>query len=346
MQESFVDLSVLTLCCLEPVSGNCSKSWRIKYEMDDDYEYLSPSSASPAGFSPASPRSPQGRFKSCSTEHVSRCSSSDVFSMIKTTLIPPAQRLCACNEDEALLLLGAAGWDPRIVQEVLFGSLDSEAARNAIGIAALGSGSQDAGPSLPEGVKLDDTYMDEVSLEDHRYADSDACARGHWFPKSTWRALLSAAAEGDVRTALTHTRCPAAPACNERVRGRMFRSYLPAGVLARLQHFTGIAMLEKRPDLGRLCPTAGCDLVVLLHRGSSGRGAASGSTPHLAVCGNRHSFCYACGHEDHAPASCAELAAWRDKERDDGGSALWVKENTKPCPKCKSESQPTILWAC
>lgn len=304
--------------------------------MDDDYVYCSPDSGSSAGESLASP---QGRFKATAGQAVSN-RSTDLYSFIKDSLLPPVQRLCVCSEDEAILLLAAAGWQSRGVEETLYSGADAEIARARIGVAALGAASQDALPSLPPGVRLEDTYLDEVSLEEHGYADSDACARGHWFPKSTWQALLSAAAEGDARTALTHTRCPAAPTCNERIRGRMFRAYLPPAMLARLQHLTGIAMLEKRPDLGRLCPTAGCDSVVFLPKaGSAGSSAAvrSSGAPNLAVCTNSHTFCYACGCEEHAPATCAELSAWRDKERADGGTSLWVRENTKPCPKCKSE---------
>ena len=54
----------------------------------------------------------------------------------------------------------------------------------------------------------------------------------------------------------------------------------------------------------------------------------------MCKCGE--TFCFGCNHKmAHAPISCEQLEAW-EKDFDDGGDEdIWIKLNTKPCPKCK-----------
>lgn len=34
------------------------------------------------------------------------------------------------------------------------------------------------------------------------------------------------------------------------------------------------------------------------------------------------------------PASCEQVKAWKEKEKNDSENVLWMRANTKPCPKC------------
>jgi len=52
-------------------------------------------------------------------------------------------------------------------------------------------------------------------------------------------------------------------------------------------------------------------------------------------------MCFRCGDEAHKPASCAEVEAWRKREKDDGATATWLSANTKECPKCHTHIQRT-----
>jgi len=52
------------------------------------------------------------------------------------------------------------------------------------------------------------------------------------------------------------------------------------------------------------------------------------------TCSCGHSFCFSCGQEPHAPATCAMLAAWRLKCADESETVNWLNAHTKPCPKC------------
>jgi len=52
------------------------------------------------------------------------------------------------------------------------------------------------------------------------------------------------------------------------------------------------------------------------------------------VCRCGRAMCFRCGDEAHKPASCAEVASWREREKDDSVTELWLSWNTKKCPKC------------
>lgn len=47
------------------------------------------------------------------------------------------------------------------------------------------------------------------------------------------------------------------------------------------------------------------------------------------------SFCFQCAQPWHDPIKCILLLQWRKKLLDEGQTMLWIKANTKSCPKCK-----------
>jgi len=52
------------------------------------------------------------------------------------------------------------------------------------------------------------------------------------------------------------------------------------------------------------------------------------------VCGVE--FCFNCGAEPHSPASCRMVAKWALKVQEESGTADWIAENVKDCPKCSA----------
>ena len=74
--------------------------------------------------------------------------------------------------------------------------------------------------------------------------------------------------------------------------------------------------------------------------------------PKTVICSNGHSFCSLCDQPAHAPTSCEDHRAWVQKIKDeisdasdengkamegtDLANALWLKANTKKCPRCSA----------
>eukprot|EP00594_Rhizosolenia_setigera_P014635 CAMPEP_0178956058 /NCGR_PEP_ID=MMETSP0789-20121207/9993_1 /TAXON_ID=3005 /ORGANISM="Rhizosolenia setigera, Strain CCMP 1694" /LENGTH=542 /DNA_ID=CAMNT_0020637845 /DNA_START=103 /DNA_END=1731 /DNA_ORIENTATION=- len=84
----------------------------------------------------------------------------------------------------------------------------------------------------------------------------------------------------------------------------------------------------------RWCPGAGCDKIAVSNDVCS---MTAGSNAYVATCDKCiTSFCMSCGEEPHAPATCAELAKWNEKCRNESETYNWILANTKSCPKCSS----------
>lgn len=48
-------------------------------------------------------------------------------------------------------------------------------------------------------------------------------------------------------------------------------------------------------------------------------------------------FCFECSKQAHQPIDCDLLQQWMDRMgNEDEDSQMWIKLNTKPCPKCKT----------
>ena len=58
----------------------------------------------------------------------------------------------------------------------------------------------------------------------------------------------------------------------------------------------------------------------------------------MCNCGN--DFCFKCLKKAHRPITCELLQKWYDKiQGGEDDNSLWIKLNTKPCPKCKIHIQ-------
>lgn len=52
-------------------------------------------------------------------------------------------------------------------------------------------------------------------------------------------------------------------------------------------------------------------------------------------CGAR--WCFTCGEDDHRPAACSQVRAWNNKAGDSDLTAMYIRANTKKCPRCSLE---------
>jgi ariadne-1 len=78
--------------------------------------------------------------------------------------------------------------------------------------------------------------------------------------------------------------------------------------------------------LTKWCPAPNCKYAVEYVR----------MTPRDIFCRCGHDFCFSCLRRAHRPIECALLGRWYEKiAGGEDDSSLWIKLNTKPCPKCK-----------
>lgn len=76
------------------------------------------------------------------------------------------------------------------------------------------------------------------------------------------------------------------------------------------------------------CPREGC--IYIIERSPY-------SSQSVVECKCSHKFCFYCKYEDHWPASCSQTKKWYERDnKADSKNELWIKANTKPCPKCKT----------
>jgi len=131
-------------------------------------------------------------------------------------------------------------------------------------------------------------------------------------------------------------RCPE-PKCQLAVTPALVHSLvIDEEKLRRYANATSLARsyVDDQPAL-KWCPAPDCGKAVLSRAASAA--AASGTCRGFPVkCSCKHRFCFSCMHEDHSPASCADLQQWTIKCRDDSETYNWLVANTKACPKCQT----------
>lgn len=156
--------------------------------------------------------------------------------------------------------------------------------------------------------------------DDVAWSECDSMPCGHWMSKDGWREFLREAANHGPGVA--YLECFAS-GCTERVRPRMFRSYLEPGQLEKYQHFLVESFVSANAST-QWCPAPGCGLLAMY----SGGGAKD------VACKCGHEFCFACLREAHRPADCEAAKAWEEKNSSESENTTWIIANTKPCPKC------------
>ncbi|KAL3114236.1 hypothetical protein niasHT_014080 [Heterodera trifolii] len=77
----------------------------------------------------------------------------------------------------------------------------------------------------------------------------------------------------------------------------------------------------------RICTGAGCEVIIFCKTTKAHRVCC-------VSCGAR--FCFKCGKDYHAPASCEVVRKWRVKCEDDSETANYISAHTKDCPNCHS----------
>ena len=174
-----------------------------------------------------------------------------------------------------------------------------------------------------------------------------SCADGHSFCFSCWSIHLRMQVVENSLTALT---CPAYLCQSALESSEWAEIMLGSDIKLRFGDNICRRLVESSADFC-WCPAKNCDLIIHLNEkchSSSSTSTIMSNSQVTVTCGNGHSVCLVCKDIGHAPSTCENFSMWKQKvlkEIDDSASkmnandvatALWVKANTKACPKCKT----------
>lgn len=184
-------------------------------------------------------------------------------------------------------------------------------------LEAVGAIDKDDPPPPPEG---EDPMDCTVCMGEMPVSEMDSLPCGHWICMGCWTGEVSARAASKAEL-LTAT----CPVCSHPITDRLFMKAL-APVPQLLERWERWSLDDYTMDdfTARSCPQDGCAYVCKYPKGVA----------RDVICPMGHCFCFACGLEGHAPATCEDAEAWRTLMASDGMNAKWIRANCRPCPRC------------
>lgn len=150
----------------------------------------------------------------------------------------------------------------------------------------------------------------------------DAPPCGHSMCKPCWGQHIGVALEskGDF----LNLAC-AEHGCGKRLPYAMLEAYLTPEQLDKWQRWAG-ADFASTDDTIRSCPNPKCDRMHFYAK------AVPVDVHCPAPCG--HISCFSCGKDGHFPATCMMAVKWMDKTAKDSASVAFIRQSTRPCPRC------------
>jgi hypothetical protein len=245
--------------------------------------------------------------------------------------------LLALSVAEATALLSQHEWDERRAAAAAAGNVAAAASapRLAARAAAADAAASDAADADAAAAAAPTPCL--VCFEDAPPAPcSVRLPCGHATCDACWRGILAAQLDAGGRAA----QCPE-PACRLPLPLEDAARLLPKARLARLSALLARHYVAANPAL-RHCPAPGCQGCLALPAGAAGAALAAAAAAARGVdarCACGAATCFACGEPAHAPAACAQAAAWRaelaalraaapDRDR------RWLRAHTRACPGC------------
>ncbi|GBG28256.1 E3 ubiquitin-protein ligase arih1 [Hondaea fermentalgiana] len=197
--------------------------------------------------------------------------------------------------------------------------------------------------------------VDESNEDPSKEAASLRC--GHAFCRGCWTANISCRIR-DGKACLC-TECMA-PGCRERATAAFVRQHAESDELReRFDRLYADAFVDSCETV-RWCPQSGCGNAVewkLAEDTNTSQSTATSAKHETDMCARSvhcscgFKFCFDCGSESHAPATCEQVEAWHQvlvaaeearqvkaaprKEQEQVMAKRWILNNARPCPKCK-----------
>ena len=145
---------------------------------------------------------------------------------------------------------------------------------------------------------------------------------GHALCKGCYKDYLTEQMKMGPEVVLS--RCPVAP-CGLIVSDENFKASLSNEEYKKYQEYYRKSFISNNKRT-KWCPAPGCTNAVIY--------PSMKQNDIICLCGN--DFCFKCMKPAHRPISCDLLAEWQTKIKDGlDDTEVWMKLNTKPCPKCK-----------
>jgi len=210
--------------------------------------------------------------------------------------------------------------------------------------------------SIPDGKKPDDEFECPVTWNDVAYSDTWIIPGNNTrVSTAAFSTMLKVSIQNDMQRAL-FLRYPTQKEDSQMVPSVLFshgplddkfkRSYMERHVV----HF-----VECREDEFKWCRNSGCSLILSKLMLKSQKKKYEDESEEVSskeedsdvvkeqccqpvYCeGCNTEQCFNCGDSIHNPTTCAMVRAWNAKSKDNDSNEIWVKNNTKPCPKCKTK---------
>jgi len=162
----------------------------------------------------------------------------------------------------------------------------------------------------------------EICFSEVSPSEAHAISCGHSFCAECWGHYLTMKINEEGQKS-SHLTCMGHN-CGVRVDEATVEKLVAPEVFDKYMDFLLKAYVDDNPLL-TWCPKPGCNKAIKITPGPTNVGV-------LCECG--HLFCFQCGQESHAPATCGMVTAWFIKTKDGSENANWMLSHTKLCPQC------------
>eukprot|EP00003_Mantamonas_plastica_P000224 TRINITY_DN1020_c0_g1_i12.p1 TRINITY_DN1020_c0_g1~~TRINITY_DN1020_c0_g1_i12.p1 ORF type:complete len:485 (+),score=147.49 TRINITY_DN1020_c0_g1_i12:45-1457(+) len=175
-----------------------------------------------------------------------------------------------------------------------------------------------------------------ICFEDSMKLSALEC--GHFVCDECWEYGLSIKI---TECEVTGLKCMGAAECKLVVPEILIQRLVSGEIYEKYLRFL-MASYVKEAKLVKWCPRPGCDKAVA---GRTNEKLGKGVT---ITCACGFKFCFDCGNESHAPASCEDVVKWKQKFDSDEETLKYMSVYVKPCPKChtlvKKEEGCNHIW--